>query len=162
MPAIGLGAAIDYLNDDRPGNDSRHERCLTVRAHEVLEAFGGVRLLGPAPEDKAGIVSFTLEGMHAHDMAQLLDRQGDRRPRRASLRHAAAQAAGHQRPAPAPASTSTTRWPKSSSSARRSRTPSASFARSSVLRPATEAPRQLRQVAPSTSASRDRCAAISA
>jgi cysteine desulfurase / selenocysteine lyase len=37
---------------------------------------GGVRLLGPAPEHKGGIVSFTLEGIHAHDVAQLMDRQG--------------------------------------------------------------------------------------
>ena len=38
--------------------------------------MGGVRILGPAPEKKGGIVSFTLDRVHAHDMAQLLDRQG--------------------------------------------------------------------------------------
>lgn len=76
VPAIGLGAALDYIS--RIGLDAihEHERLLTVRAHEVLEAVGGVHFLGPSPEQKAGIVSFTLEGIHAHDIAQLLDRQG--------------------------------------------------------------------------------------
>jgi cysteine desulfurase / selenocysteine lyase len=76
VPAIGLGAAIDYLN--RIGLDAihEHERQLTVRTHEVLERLGGVRLLGPTPDKKSGIVSFTVEGIHAHDVAQLLDRQG--------------------------------------------------------------------------------------
>ncbi|HUY91460.1 MAG TPA: cysteine desulfurase [Pirellulales bacterium] len=76
VPAIGLGAALDYIG--RIGLDAihEHERLLTVRAHEALEAVGGVRLLGPAPDKKAGIVSFTLESVHAHDIAQLLDRQG--------------------------------------------------------------------------------------
>ena len=45
-------------------------------AHEVLAAIGGVRVLGPGPEHKSGIVSFTLDGVHAHDVAQLLDRHG--------------------------------------------------------------------------------------
>ena len=42
----------------------------------MLASVGGVRFLGPAPEHKSGIVSFTLERVHAHDIAQLLDRQG--------------------------------------------------------------------------------------
>ena len=76
VPAIGLGSAIDYIN--RIGLDAihEHERLLCTRAHEVLEAVGGVHFLGPAPDKKAGIVSFTLEGVHAHDIAQLLDRHG--------------------------------------------------------------------------------------
>jgi cysteine desulfurase/selenocysteine lyase len=76
VPAIGLGAAIDYLT--RIGLDAihEHERLLTVRAHEVLEAVGGVHFLGPSPDKKSGIVSFTVDGVHAHDVAQLLDRQG--------------------------------------------------------------------------------------
>ena len=78
---------------DRPGHRARggdrlpqrrsastpsteHEQRLTQRAHEVLESVGGVRILGPGPEHKAGIVSFTLERIHAHDVAQLLDRHG--------------------------------------------------------------------------------------
>jgi cysteine desulfurase/selenocysteine lyase len=76
VPAIGLGTAIDYLQ--RIGLDTihEHEQRLAVRAHEVLSDLGGVRFLGPQPRDKAGIVSFTMEGMHAHDIAQLLDRRG--------------------------------------------------------------------------------------
>lgn len=76
VPAICMSAAIDYLQ--RIGLPAIHEyeQMLAVRAHEVLSELGGVRFLGPAPEHKAGIVSFTLEAAHAHDVAQLLDRQG--------------------------------------------------------------------------------------
>ncbi|HEY4312758.1 MAG TPA: cysteine desulfurase [Pirellulales bacterium] len=76
VPAIGLGAAIDYLN--RVGLEKIHayEQILTERAHQVLSEVGGVHILGPAPAEKGGIVSFTVEGVHAHDVAQLLDRQG--------------------------------------------------------------------------------------
>jgi len=76
VPAIGLGAAIDYL--DKVGLEAiaQHEYQLTQRAHHGLEELGGVRFLGPAPEHKAGIVSFTVEGIHSHDVAQLLDRHG--------------------------------------------------------------------------------------
>ena len=76
VPAIGLGAAIDYLNAIGMDAIHAHEHALTVRAHEVLEAVGGVRFLGPAPDKKSGIVSFMLDKIHAHDIAQLLDRQG--------------------------------------------------------------------------------------
>lgn len=76
VPAIGLGAAVDYLN--RLGLEAihRHEQRLTAHAHRVLEQVGGIRLIGPSPEQKAGIVSFTVEGVHAHDVAHLLDRSG--------------------------------------------------------------------------------------
>ncbi len=42
----------------------------------MLAEVGGVRILGPSPEDKAGIVSFVVEGVHAHDVAHQLDRSG--------------------------------------------------------------------------------------
>ena len=78
VPAIGLGAAIDYL--ERIGLEaiSQHEHALLQHAHEVLSQIGGVKLLGPAPEpnQKSGIVSFVVDGIHAHDVAQLLDRHG--------------------------------------------------------------------------------------
>ncbi|MBI2823303.1 MAG: SufS family cysteine desulfurase [Planctomycetia bacterium] len=76
VPAIGLGTAIDYLHAIGLERIHEYERMLTIRAHQVLQSVGGVRLLGPAPEHKAGIVSFTLEGIHAHDVAQILDRHG--------------------------------------------------------------------------------------
>jgi cysteine desulfurase/selenocysteine lyase len=76
VPAIGLGAAIDYLSAIGMDAIHQHERQLCTLAHEVLGAIGGLRFLGPPPAEKAGIVSFTLERVHAHDVAQLLDRQG--------------------------------------------------------------------------------------
>jgi len=76
VPAIGLGAAIDYLNAVGLDKIHKYEQLLTARAHEVLAGVGGVRIFGPEPAAKAGIVSFTVEGVHAHDVAQLLDREG--------------------------------------------------------------------------------------
>lgn len=76
VPAIGLGAAIEYLHEVGLEAIHEHERLLTERAHEVLADLGGVRFLGPAPDKKAGIVSFVLDGVHAHDVAQVLDRHG--------------------------------------------------------------------------------------
>jgi cysteine desulfurase/selenocysteine lyase len=78
VPAIALGAAIDYLNGIGMETIAEHERRLTCRAHEVLQSVGGLRILGPAPEDKAGIVSFVFDSgrPHAHDVAQVLDRYG--------------------------------------------------------------------------------------
>ena len=76
VPAIGLGAAVDYLQ--RIGLDKirQYEQILTRRAHEVLQEIDGVKLLGPSLDKKAGIVSFVVQGVHAHDVAQLMDRQG--------------------------------------------------------------------------------------
>ncbi len=76
VPAIGLGAALDYLDQVDLDRISAHERQLARRAHEGLASIGGVRILGPAPEFKSGVVSFVVERVHAHDVAQLLDREG--------------------------------------------------------------------------------------
>jgi cysteine desulfurase/selenocysteine lyase len=82
VPAIGLAAAIDYLEKVGMENIASHERHLTLKAHEVLGNVSGVRILGPdigdgeVPARKAGIVSFTVDRIHAHDVAELLDRQG--------------------------------------------------------------------------------------
>lgn len=78
VPAIGLGAAIDYLNAIGQQAVTRHEHELTRYAHEVLGGLGTLRILGPAPEEKSAIVSFVFENNrpHAHDIAQLLDREG--------------------------------------------------------------------------------------
>ena len=76
VPAIGLGAAIDYLNKIGLPAIHAHEQRLTALAHEILSSIGGVRFLGPEPRLKSGIVSFTLDKIHAHDIAQLLDRHG--------------------------------------------------------------------------------------
>lgn len=76
VPAIGMSAAIDYLKQVGLQAIHAHEQALARRAHEVLSHVGGVRIIGPPPEKKAGIVSFALDHIHAHDVAQLLDRQG--------------------------------------------------------------------------------------
>ncbi|MFO0889817.1 MAG: cysteine desulfurase [Isosphaeraceae bacterium] len=75
--AIGLGAAIDYLAQFPPGAIAAHEHDLLLHAHETLGEIPGLMIYGPANlEHKGGIVSFTLEGTHPHDLAQLLDRSG--------------------------------------------------------------------------------------
>ncbi|MGE0606197.1 MAG: aminotransferase class V-fold PLP-dependent enzyme [Pirellulales bacterium] len=76
VPAIGLGAAIDYLQQVGLPAIHQHEQQLTLRAHEVLSALGGITFLGPSPEQKSGIVSFTVDKVHAHDVAARLDRRG--------------------------------------------------------------------------------------
>ena len=78
VPAIGLGAAIDYLNSIGLENVAQHEHELTEYAHQVLSELGTLRFLGPEPAGKSGIVSFLFENNrpHAHDIAQLLDRHG--------------------------------------------------------------------------------------
>jgi cysteine desulfurase / selenocysteine lyase len=76
VSAIALGTAIDYLNAIGMDAIHRHDLRLTQRAHEVLSTIKGVQIIGPAPEHKGGLVSFVLDRIHAHDVAQLLDRHG--------------------------------------------------------------------------------------
>lgn len=76
VPALGLARAIEYLEGIGLDKIEQYEAMITTRAHEVLESVGGIRVLGPAPAKKAGIVSFVMEGIHAHDVAQILDQQG--------------------------------------------------------------------------------------
>jgi cysteine desulfurase/selenocysteine lyase len=76
VPALGLGTAIEYIEQIGVDRIHAHEQLLTQRAHELLAEVGGIRFIGPDPAKKAGIVTFTVEGVHAHDVAQLLDRQG--------------------------------------------------------------------------------------
>lgn len=75
LEAIGLHAAIEYV--ERIGHDAiaAHEAGLTEHAMARLSAIEGVRVLGAA-QDRGGVFSFTLQGAHAHDVATLLDRQG--------------------------------------------------------------------------------------
>ncbi len=75
IEAIGLGAAIEYV--ERIGFDAiqAHEAALTDHALARLAEVPGLRVLGSA-QDRGGVFSFTMEGAHAHDIATLLDRQG--------------------------------------------------------------------------------------
>lgn len=75
IQVIGLGAAIDYVRGIGIDNIAAHEiKMLDIMMRE-LDAVDGLRFYGTAP-DKAGIVSFTLKGAHASDIAMLLDKQG--------------------------------------------------------------------------------------
>jgi cysteine desulfurase/selenocysteine lyase len=73
--AIGLHAAIEYLNGLGMNNIAAHEHNLLARATEAVGAIPGVRLIGTAGE-KAGVLSFVLEGVHAHDIGTILDQEG--------------------------------------------------------------------------------------
>src|SRR3954451_8866247 len=73
--AIGLGAAVDYLSEIGMERVRAHERELTARAIEGLAAIDGVTVVGPpSVEDRGGVISFSIEGMHPHDIADLLNR----------------------------------------------------------------------------------------
>lgn len=72
--AIALGVAIDYLTGLGLDNVWAHEHALVVDAMAKMGEIPGVTLLGPAPgEDRAGVLSFTVEGIHPHDVAAILD-----------------------------------------------------------------------------------------
>jgi cysteine desulfurase/selenocysteine lyase len=74
--AVGWGAAIDYLNAIGFDAIHRHEKALAAYAMESLQEIPGVTVLGPEPSKRGGLVSFTLEGIHPHDIAQILDSYG--------------------------------------------------------------------------------------
>jgi cysteine desulfurase/selenocysteine lyase len=76
VPAIGLGAAVDYLEGIGMERVHAHERGLVERAYHALAAIEGLTILGPGPEHRAGLVSFVLDHPHPHDVAQLVDRRG--------------------------------------------------------------------------------------
>lgn len=71
----GLGAAIDYLSALGMGNIAAREQALLSRFNAALAEVPGLRVFGDAP-DKAAVVSFLIEGAHAHDLATLLDLEG--------------------------------------------------------------------------------------
>ena len=75
VEAIGLGAAIDYVNEIGLDNIAAHENGLSAYAAERLAKIPGIRLYGTA-KDKTGIVSFNVEGAHAHDVGTIVDRAG--------------------------------------------------------------------------------------
>ncbi|HDZ72937.1 MAG TPA: cysteine desulfurase [Aurantimonas coralicida] len=75
VQAIGLGAAIDYMNMIGRDAIAAHEESLRDYAHERLKAVNSLRIYGEAP-GKGAIVSFDLEGIHAHDVSMVIDREG--------------------------------------------------------------------------------------
>lgn len=74
--AIGFGAAVDYLSSIGMDKIHQHEQAITAYALERLAEVSGLRVYGPAAEEKGAVAAFTLEGVHAHDVAQILDSQG--------------------------------------------------------------------------------------
>jgi cysteine desulfurase / selenocysteine lyase len=74
--AVGFGAAIDYVGEVGLDALERHERELLDYALPRLAEVPGVKLFGPSAEHRAGIISFEVEGVHPHDVAQILDWEG--------------------------------------------------------------------------------------
>jgi cysteine desulfurase/selenocysteine lyase len=74
--AIGFGAAIDYLNSVGMQTVESLEREITAYAYERMSQIKGLTILGPAAEKRGGVISFTLENIHPHDVAQILDSEG--------------------------------------------------------------------------------------
>jgi cysteine desulfurase / selenocysteine lyase len=75
--AIGLGAAIDYLNAIGMHRIRRHEVELLAEALPRLSAVEGVTVHGPsAPEERGAAISFAIEGLHPHDIGTIMDREG--------------------------------------------------------------------------------------
>jgi cysteine desulfurase/selenocysteine lyase len=73
--AIGLGAALDYVSKVGIDRIAAHEQEVLAYGTEVLSAIPGLRLIGTARE-KAGVLSFVLDGVHPHDVGTVLDRDG--------------------------------------------------------------------------------------
>ena len=75
--AAGLGAAVDYLTELGMENVAAHEQSLTAHALDALLEIDGVRILGPVTtENRGGTVAFDVEGVHSHDVGQVLDELG--------------------------------------------------------------------------------------
>ncbi|RIY03743.1 cysteine desulfurase [Aureimonas flava] len=75
VQAIGLGAALDYMLAVGRERIAAHEESLRAYAHERLKAVPTLRIYGEAP-GKGAIVAFDLEGIHAHDVSMVIDREG--------------------------------------------------------------------------------------
>ena len=75
VQAIGLGAALEYMESVGREKIAAHEESLRQYAHQRLGAMNSIRIFGDAP-GKGAIVSFEMQGAHAHDVATVLDREG--------------------------------------------------------------------------------------
>jgi len=74
--AIGLGAAVNYLDDVGMENIHAHEQFITGYALEALSEINGLKLLGPPVSQRGGVAAFTVKGIHPHDISQVLDQDG--------------------------------------------------------------------------------------
>lgn len=73
---IGLGAAVDYLTSVDMEWIQRHDHALIEYAWSRLSDVEGLRILGPGPDQRSGLVAFTLGDVHPHDLSAILDREG--------------------------------------------------------------------------------------
>jgi cysteine desulfurase/selenocysteine lyase len=74
--AVGFGSAIDYLQNIGMKAIEEHEQEVTTYAMERMAEVPGLQIYGPDVRRKGGVISFTMKGVHPHDVAQLLDRFG--------------------------------------------------------------------------------------
>ena len=75
--AIGLGIAVDYINNIGINNIMEYEKQLTAYAINKLKKIKGIHIYGPQDSNERGsVISFTIDGIHPHDIATLLDREG--------------------------------------------------------------------------------------
>jgi cysteine desulfurase/selenocysteine lyase len=74
--AVGLGAAVEYLDGIGMARVLEHERSMMSAAQGRLAAIDGVRIYGPPPIERSGVLSFTMSDVHPHDLATILDGEG--------------------------------------------------------------------------------------
>ncbi|MGK2963701.1 MAG: aminotransferase class V-fold PLP-dependent enzyme [Gemmatimonadaceae bacterium] len=74
--AVGLAAAVDYLESIGMDEVLRHERALMTEASDRMAEIDEVKIYGPPPERRSGVLSFTLGDVHPHDLATILDGEG--------------------------------------------------------------------------------------
>jgi cysteine desulfurase/selenocysteine lyase len=74
--AVGFGAAVDYLTSIGMNAIAAHEHEITEYALERLEEVPGLKVFGPSAQDRGGVAAFTFDGVHPHDVAQILDQDG--------------------------------------------------------------------------------------
>lgn len=73
---IGLGTAVDYLTNLGMENVHAYEQYITNYALEALSEVDKLQILGPSAAQRGGVASFTIQGLHPHDIAELLDKDG--------------------------------------------------------------------------------------
>ncbi len=74
--AVGLAEAVRFLEELGVERVAEHDRALTAQAYEGLMQVDGVRIFGPPPDERVGLVAFDVEGVHPHDLATFLDARG--------------------------------------------------------------------------------------
>jgi cysteine desulfurase/selenocysteine lyase len=74
--AVGLAAAVGYLEKVGMDRVIAHEHALIAATQKRLEAIDGLRIYGPPAKERSGVVSFTLDDVHPHDLATILDGEG--------------------------------------------------------------------------------------